>query len=307
MRYNIIYFFMNFMVIAILNFPCNGAEPKIYSLSINSQADEDSPHYCLGARPSIPGRLYFSRKTEAGKWDIFWSKFDPIKRSLRKEEMVGPQIQSAGDDQAPFVSAEGVYPQWILFSSSKEKSGEQKDIYAALRDGPLVSGEERGFGPPRPINEAATPVDESHPWVHDVSSKQCVLYFTKKTEDGERVFRSTGTKEQGSVPSFGEAKPIEELPQGFCSATLTLDGKMMFLQGQEKDQGYGIYVSHLVMGKWSSPKVIPGLVFDGAKVGTKSPRLTRDGKTLYFSSDKSGGKGGLDIYYVAISDLQIPK
>ena len=306
--YNVMFYFIALLIIFIQNVPSSyGAETKIYTLSVNTKADEDDPYYCLGARTSIPGRLYFTRKSETGKWDIFWAKFDSTKRTLGKEEMVGAQIESTGDDQTPFVSPEGVFPQWILFSSSKDKPGSPKDIYVSLRDGPLVSGEERGFGPSRPINEAATSLDESHPWIHDVSTKQCFLYFNKKTEEGLRLFRCQGTKAKGSVPSFAEAKQIEEIPVGFSSPTLTPDGKVMFLQGQEKDQSHAIFVSYLQMGTWTLPKVIPGLVFENAKRGTKSPRLTRDGKTLYFSSDRPGGKGGLDIYYVSVSDLQLPK
>ncbi len=296
-----------FIFLTVTTIPIYAAELKINSLSVNTQADEDSPHYCLGARSSIPGRLYFSRKSDTGKWDIFWAKFDSTKRSLGKAEMVGPQIQSTGDDQTPFASPEGVFPQWILFSSSKEKSGEQKDIYVSLRDGPLVSGEERGFGPARAINAAGTPLDEDHPWVQDISSKQCLLYYTKKTDDGPQIYRCPGTKAQGTVPTFGEAMAIKEIPTGFSCPTLTPDGKVMLLQGLETNQGHAIYVCYLQMGTWSLPKVIPTLIFENTKQGTKSPRLTRDGKTLYFSSDRPGGKGGLDIYYVAVSDLQLPK
>jgi hypothetical protein len=36
-----------------------------------------------------------------------------------------------------------------------------------------------------------------------------------------------------------------------------------------------------------------------------SPCLTRDGKFLYFASDRpgSGGKGGLDLYSIATAEL----
>lgn len=116
MIYNVMFYFIALLIVFVQNIPSSyGAETKIYALSVNTKADEDDPYYCLGARTSIPGRLYFTRKSETGKWDIFWSKFDSTKRTLGKEEMVGAQIESTGDDQTPFVSPEGVFPQWILF------------------------------------------------------------------------------------------------------------------------------------------------------------------------------------------------
>ena len=38
--------------------------------------------------------------------------------------------------------------------------------------------------------------------------------------------------------------------------------------------------------------------------GDRSPCLSRDGLTLYFASDRDGGKGGLDLYSVAVADLK---
>jgi peptidoglycan-associated lipoprotein len=86
------------------------------------------------------------------------------------------------------------------------------------------------------------------------------------------------------------------------SATFTPDGKIMVFargnSGKRKDLSpdVDLYLSRFVSGQgWSNPtriSVSDSLAWDG------SPAFSRDGSTLYFSSNRAGGNGGLDIYRV---------
>ena len=52
-----------------------------------------------------------------------------------------------------------------------------------------------------------------------------------------------------------------------------------------------LYMSRLVNGQWTEPSYLPvndSLAWDG------SPAFSRDGKTLYFASNRAGGAGGID-------------
>jgi peptidoglycan-associated lipoprotein len=54
-----------------------------------------------------------------------------------------------------------------------------------------------------------------------------------------------------------------------------------------------LYMSRNVNGKWTEPRYLPvndSLAWDG------SPAFSRDGKTLYFASNRKGGFGGIDLY-----------
>ena len=54
-----------------------------------------------------------------------------------------------------------------------------------------------------------------------------------------------------------------------------------------------LYISTKRDGNWSTPErlaISDSIGWDG------SPAFSRDGKTLYFSSNRRGGKGGLDLY-----------
>ncbi len=56
-----------------------------------------------------------------------------------------------------------------------------------------------------------------------------------------------------------------------------------------------LYISRKENGQWTSPQYLTisdSLAWDG------SPAFSADGKTLYFASNRRGGKGGLDLYRV---------
>lgn len=285
------------------------ADPKIQSLPINSDADEDFPFFNQALNPKDPGRLYFSRKSASGKWDIHFARYEPKKRALGKDEILGPQVQTEMDDIAPCLTPEGRYPQFIVYSTKKDKFSPSTDIYVSVREGPFATREDRAFGPARPVAAIASKEDETDPWLHIAGAKTLHLYFTRKTKQGPRICLSVGESSQGSgaLASLGPGTIIESIPPGYSHPTLVPDGKKMFLQGPIKGGTQGVFISYLSVGKWSPPAHVQQLSFDDARVGTVSPSLTRDGRTLYFATDKSGGKGGLDIYSVQVSELTLPK
>jgi outer membrane protein OmpA-like peptidoglycan-associated protein/tetratricopeptide (TPR) repeat protein len=58
----------------------------------------------------------------------------------------------------------------------------------------------------------------------------------------------------------------------------------------------------LKKGKWTDIKVLP---FVGDKYDYFHPAISTDGKTLFFCSNKSGGYGGIDIYYADIINGEV--
>ena len=93
------------------------------------------------------------------------------------------------------------------------------------------------------------------------------------------------------------------------TAAITADGKRMYFDrndyynGKYKKSEEGInelniYYAENVNGEWIDIKPVP---FNDHQYSTSHPALSPDGNTLYFTSDRPGGKGKADIYRVSIS------
>lgn len=114
------------------------------------------------------------------------------------------------------------------------------------------------------------------------------LYKVRITEEPSEA--------SGSPTLFSASIFAAEANEG--SPAFTPDGKtLVFARGNTgKRKGtvdVDLYMSRLVNGKWTEPKYLPindSLAWDG------SPAFSRDGKTLYFASNRPGGSGGIDIY-----------
>lgn len=79
--------------------------------------------------------------------------------------------------------------------------------------------------------------------------------------------------------------------------TISADGRLMVFTACNRGDGVGrcdLYYSEKVGEKWSFPKNISTPV--NTRYKETQPSLSADGRTLYFASDRPGGKGQLDIW-----------
>ena len=95
------------------------------------------------------------------------------------------------------------------------------------------------------------------------------------------------------------------------NAVISADGKRMYFDRNDYFEGdydksanginqINLYYAENIDGKgWSGVVSAP---FNNNEYSTGHPALSQDGKTLYFVSDMPGGKGGSDIYMVAINN-----
>ena len=92
------------------------------------------------------------------------------------------------------------------------------------------------------------------------------------------------------------------------NVAITADGKRLYFDRNDYFNGkfdkseeginqINLYYTELVDGVW---KGVFSLPFNSSEYSTGHPALSSDGNTLYFVSDKPGGKGSSDIYRVSI-------
>ncbi len=94
------------------------------------------------------------------------------------------------------------------------------------------------------------------------------------------------------------------------SIAISPDGKRMYFDRNDYFEGdldkssagvnqINMYTAEKVGANWEN---IQSVSFNDDNYSTGHPALSPDGKTLYFSSDKPGGKGGSDLYMVSVNN-----
>ncbi len=145
-------------------------------------------------------------------------------------------------------------------------------------------------------------------YVPIISSEESVLLFTSRRKGStgglidqnkeffEDIYISYKDDKQWTEPEK-LGSPINTPTHDAC-VSMSADGHKLFIYRTNKElTGGDIYVSELIDEKWSTPKKV------GSKVNSKnaleaSASLSPNENILYFSSNRKGGYGGMDIYKV---------
>jgi len=148
------------------------------------------------------------------------------------------------------------------------------------------------------------------------------VYFTSARNSSSKMYGWTkepfldiykaDLNENGTITN---SVPVKELNSKFHdgSVTISKDGNTMYFTSDsfrensfEKDKTNklklgrnNLFKATLVNGKWGA---ITSLPFNSSDYSTGNPSLSKDGKTLYFSSNMPGSIGGVDIWKVAVTE-----
>ncbi|WP_317125221.1 OmpA family protein, partial [Flavobacterium macacae] len=114
--------------------------------------------------------------------------------------------------------------------------------------------------------------------------------------------------------TFSEPVAVSELNTKFHDgpSSVSADGNTIYFSSEsfkegdfEKDKKKDIKVGQVYLfkatkdgDKWANVKALP---FNSKEFSTGNPSLSKDGKTLYFSSNRPGSLGGNDIWKVAVN------
>lgn len=122
------------------------------------------------------------------------------------------------------------------------------------------------------------------------------LYFMRRMNIQREDFFSSKNTAKG----FSKAVLLSDSINGANkkgSMSFSTDLQTLYFAAEYPITGYGrydIYKSNKVDNRWSAPKNL------GSNINTdfwdSAPSITSDGNTLYFSSNRPGGFGGIDLY-----------
>tara|TARA_B100000508_G_scaffold140609_1_gene142339 strand:+ start:29713 stop:31818 length:2106 start_codon:yes stop_codon:yes gene_type:complete len=129
---------------------------------------------------------------------------------------------------------------------------------------------------------------EEYEYAEDIYNSD--VFLTERSKDGSF-----------STPQWFEGNVNSMAIEG--GAALSPDGKAMYFTRVNplNHKETGIYVTRYFNGRWTEPfKLGEDINKDGFK--SMTPSLADDGETLYYSSNRPGGMGGMDIWMTTINE-----
>jgi hypothetical protein len=124
-----------------------------------------------------------------------------------------------------------------------------------------------------------------------VSGDESILIFTRKLQFYDAVF--CARKENGRWTDPMNLTPFFGVDGNTTTTGLSYSGDELLVYRSDNFDG-NLYVSKYKNNKWSKLEKLNGNI--NTKYWESHASLSKDGKTLYFTSNRAGGYGGLDIY-----------
>ncbi len=175
-------------------------------------------------------------------------------------------------------------------------------LIAQCNNAPKYIADKKGL---RERNLGAT-INENNPNFNAViSGDGKTMAFTRHLELGYEVHIS---KKEGD--SWGEPKSIASNLRAYFlkTSSISYDGTELYLIDDFTSDGLiyysrydrgSIYYSRFENGEWTKVKKLKKPI--NSKFNDSHATISSDGQTLYFTSDRPGGVGGIDIYKSTLS------
>src|SRR2546427_1504921 len=262
--------------------------PLINSSAVDANASLSSDEHTI----------YFAstRAGGFGQLDLWMSQRQCLECPFDAPVNMGPLINTAAAESAPTVSEDG---QLLFFFSARPGGFGGADIYVSHRVSTNADGDVWGD----PVNlgpDVNTEAAEQGPYyVKGGGEGNASVYFNRPTPGGSTDIYKVFVSHDG-VP-LGPAVLVPELsdPTGFDQkVSVSTDGHELFF-ASIRSGGFGSFDIYRLTRQstsdpWSAPEHL------GAPINTpdidSQPSLSRDGRTMIFTSIRTGGLGLQDLW-----------
>lgn len=250
--------------------------------------------------------LYFhsNRPGGLGGFDMYVSQRTSVDDPWSSPLNLGPTVNTAFDEGNPAFSRD---EHFLFFQTIRPGGLGGVDLWVSRRSHTKDDfdwGLPVNLGPG--INSAADDNAPSYFANDELGFAQ--LYFVS-TRSGGLGGQDIYLSNQMPDGSFGPAALVPELstPSTDSRPSIRHDGLEIFFQSN-RSGSFGTALDLWVATRestfddWSSPVNLGGTINTAAI--ENNANLSSDGKTLFFSSDRPGGSGGLDLYVSTRSKLR---
>ncbi|TMF76494.1 MAG: hypothetical protein E6I18_10285 [Chloroflexi bacterium] len=237
--------------------------------------------------------FYFQRGNALANGEDIWiahraSTDAPWDAPLRLPDTVN----SAFNDRAAIESSDG---HWLYLASNRPGGKGDFDLYVSWRQ---HTHDDLGWQAPVPLTSINTVGFDSGPTVfEDEQTGTLVMYFVSNPAGSQNANVDIYRAIQMPDGSFGQVETVSELNSTANEGRpyVRHDGLEIFFNSARPGLGLtDIWVATRgsTAEPWSPPVLAPGI---NTKFADNVPALSWDGRTLYFSSNRSGSNG--EIYY----------
>ncbi len=262
--------------------------PVVNSTSVDANAGLSSDAHTLFFVSNRPGGL--------GGNDIWMSHRQCLACDWEAPVNLGAPINSDAIDGAPTMSEDG---RLLFFYSARAGGFGLGDVYVSHRVSTGADGDV--WGPPvnlgPDVNTAAN--EQGSYFVHEPGEPNAFVYFNRPTAGGSIDIYRVAVSNDGDA--LGPAVLVPELssPGGFDQkVAVSTDGHEL-LVSSDRTGGFGnLDIWRLTRQSandpWSNPTNLAAPISTSAL--DAQPSLSRDGRTLIFTSNRAGGFGLQDLW-----------
>ena len=234
---------------------------------------------------------------EYANWETFMDNYEIIKTGLNK-------INTTGNEFGPNLLVEyGTNEYNFTFLYSSDFTGNSQINYISNRS-------EVNFTAPKEVSFLNSEFEDMYPTFNNDKSK---IYFCSNRENEKFDFYYVDVNPNTDIELLlSDNQTYEVFKDNKLSSILDdkcpyiYENKMVFASNREGGfGGFDLYYSILVDGEWTAPKNM------GEKINSEfdeyRPILINEGVSetqtmMVFSSNRTGGKGGFDLYFVGVEN-----
>ena len=280
----------------VLSYHATKAEPVNLGVEVNSKFDDYFPSLSLDQRS-----LLFTRKNNGVDEDFFETIFDSCNVWTTARDLGFP-LNSSNPEGALVRSYNGRY---LIFQKCDNRTVNGWELGGC--DLYLAYKKEDTWSDPRPFGYTInTTAFEGMP---SLSSDDGALYFVSDRDGGfggKDIWVSYFKDGYWQVPQ--NLGPSINTAQDETAPTIAADNKTLYFTSKGHP-GFG--GKDLFMSQRNGDSSWSKAVNLGAPINSNfdeaSCAISIDGSTMYFSSNRPGGSGGMDIYQVALPEQVRPE
>lgn len=231
--------------------------------------------------------------------------YDKVKNENKDFPLVGLKYARSLKRDGQYDKAKSAFDNFRKVYTGKGKTILEDIVKKEIEGCDFGKGLVSGTRPEIPVKHLDAGVNTDEDEFAPIVFGEGVIYYSSTIGNRARIYQSQEANDQYSKGTIPENFPLIQ-NQDFCHGTLSEDGLRFYFTICNTEKGgfnnlnarCEIFVIRKISNTWGQPERLPDNV-NAANVTSTHPFVVQKGteETLYFVSNRAGGRGGLDIWF----------